>query len=75
MSGVVGFDLVAFHQFVDGQRVRCLWFLRPDYYPATDAECLRVIAAIERHGDVAAFQRARAFKACLSPTSSGASAV
>ena len=75
MSGVPALDLAAFHQFIDAQRTRCLWFLRPDYYPATDAERLRVIEAIERHGDVTTFQHARAFKACLSQTSSAASAV
>lgn len=43
---------------VDDYRQRCLWFLRPDYYPETIEEALRVLGAIENHGDVAAFKRA-----------------
>jgi len=30
-------------QLVDAYRARCLWFLRPDYYPATDAERVLVL--------------------------------
>jgi hypothetical protein len=70
---MLALDPVALDRFVDEQRVRCLWFLRSDYYPATDAERRRVLEAIERHGDVPAFVRARTFKACLSPTSSARS--
>ncbi len=43
---------------MDEYRVRCLWFLREDYYPQTRAEALRVLEYIERHGDVKAFQKA-----------------
>jgi hypothetical protein len=43
---------------VDEYRSRCLWFLRPGYYPATDADRLRILGYIERHGDRAAFVKA-----------------
>ncbi|MEQ1909528.1 MAG: hypothetical protein ABMA15_11935 [Vicinamibacterales bacterium] len=62
-------DPAGFNAFIDEQRACCLWFLRRDYYPQSDAERRRVLDAIERHGDVSAFTRARAFRACLSPTS------
>jgi len=61
-------------RLVDDYRLSCLWFLRPDYYPASDTERLRVLDAIERHGDVAGFRRARSLRQWLSPTSSGPSA-
>ncbi|MFH1143671.1 MAG: hypothetical protein V1774_03920 [Candidatus Eisenbacteria bacterium] len=47
---------------VDEYRERCLWFLRPDYYPETIDEALRVLRAIETHGDAAAFRRAAALR-------------
>jgi hypothetical protein len=53
---------------------RCLWFLAPDYYPASKAEVVRVLAAIERHGDRAAFQRSSEIRQWLSRNSSAASA-
>jgi hypothetical protein len=62
------------HAVVDDYRARCLWFLRPDYYPATTEEALRVLEAIERHGDRAAFVRAAEIRRCLSPSSSESSA-
>jgi hypothetical protein len=64
----------ALRQLVDEYRTRCLWFLAPGYYPATRAEALRVLAAIDRHGDRAAFQRAAEIRQWLSPSSSAASA-
>jgi len=60
--------------FVDEYRSRCLWFLRSDYYPRTPAEILRVLQQIERHGDVAAFQRAADIRRWLSRSSSESSA-
>ena len=39
---------------VDEYRSRCLWFLREDFYPATLAERLMVLAYVERHGDIMA---------------------
>jgi hypothetical protein len=64
----------AVEQLVDRYRARCLWFLRPDYYPATDAERLIVLRYIEHHGDREAFQRAGAVRQWLSRNSSAASA-
>jgi hypothetical protein len=58
---------------VDQERLRCLWFLRPDYYPTTTAERLRVLGQIERRGDLAAIRTAATSRRWLSPTSSGAS--
>ena len=62
------------NRLVDEQRISCLWFLRPDYYPATDTERIRVLELIERHGDRHAFQRAATLKRWLSQNSSVASA-
>ena len=59
---------------VDEYRVRCLWFLREDYYPQTTAEALRVLEYIERHGDVEAFQKAATLRQCLLQNSSAPSA-
>ena len=61
-------------RLVDEHRISCLWFLRPDYYPATDAERIRVLGLIERHGDRHAFRRAATLRRWLSQTSSVASA-
>jgi hypothetical protein len=59
---------------VDEYRTRCLWFLRPDYYPETREQALRVLRQIERHGDREAFVRAGKLRRWLSPTSSARSA-
>ena len=59
---------------VDDYRGRCLWFLRPDYYPEGVREVLRVLDAIERHGDLTSFRRAAEVREWLSPTSSATSA-
>jgi hypothetical protein len=61
-------------RLVDEVRVSCLWFLRPDYRPATTAERVRILQLIERHADRATYQRAATLRRCLSPTSSDASA-
>lgn len=58
---------------VDRYRTRCLWFLRADYYPATDAEVCRVLAYLERYGDRDAFIRAADLRRWLSPPFSDAS--
>lgn len=65
----------AIDRLVDEYRLRCLWFLRPDYYPSTDAERIRVLLYIERHGDRDAYRRAREMRRWLSQTSSAPSAV
>jgi hypothetical protein len=61
----------AVDRLVDEYRERCLWFLRPDYYPSTTEERLRALAYIQRHGDLTAFRRAAELRACLLPESSG----
>jgi hypothetical protein len=45
-------------RLVRDNRTRCLWFAPRDYMPETDAECLRALEHIERHGDRATFIRA-----------------
>ncbi len=50
---------------VDEYRARCLWFLRADFYPQTEAEALRALSYIERHGDAAAFQKAATLRQWL----------
>jgi hypothetical protein len=64
----------AIDRLVDQYRARCLWFLRPDYYPATTAERLRVLDYIQERGDLSAFRRAAELRRCLSPGSSEKSA-
>jgi hypothetical protein len=66
--------IVAVDGLVDEYRLRCLWFLRPGYHPTSDEERLRVLRAIETHGDREAFRRAATLRAWLSPNSSAASA-
>ena len=59
---------------VDEYRGRCLWFVRPDYYPSTSEEILRVLRWIRAGGDKEAFQRAGKIEEWLSRTSSEKSA-
>jgi hypothetical protein len=61
-------------RLVDEYRVRCLWFLRPDYYPSTTEERIRVLEYIERRGDREGFRRAARVKRWLSRDSSAPSA-
>jgi hypothetical protein len=64
----------AIDALVDEYRTRCLWFLRPGYYPRTVREQLRALDSIERHGDLAAYRRASTLRQWLSQISSEASA-
>lgn len=64
----------AFRAFVDEYRVRCLWFLRQDYFPVTAAECESVLRLIEQHGDRQAFLRTAEFRQWLSLRSNALSA-
>jgi hypothetical protein len=64
----------ALRRLVDEYRGRCLWFLAPEYYPATTEEALRVLDSIQRHGDLAAFRRAGELKRWVLAPSSGTSA-
>ncbi len=59
---------------VDQYRNRCLWFLRADFYPATDAEVGRVLGYLERYGDREAFIRAASIRRSLSPPFNATSA-
>jgi hypothetical protein len=61
-------------RLIDEYRLRCLWFLRSDYLPSTDADRSRVLEYIERHGDRDGFRRARELRRWLSLNSSEASA-
>ena len=61
-------------RLIDEYRVRCLWFLREDYYPTTDTDRLRVLDQIRSHGDRDAFQRASELRQWLSRLSSAESA-
>ena len=62
------------NRLVDEYRLRCLWFLRSDDYPATDAQRFQVLADIQRHGDHEAFHREAEVRQWLSRTSSAPSA-
>ena len=61
-------------KLVDEYRDRCLWHLRPDYYPATTEEAHRVLEAIQRHGDRDGFRRAARVREWLSHVCSATSA-
>lgn len=58
---------------VDEVRERCLWYLKPDYRPASDAARLRVLASIERHGDRTTARRSGILRQWLLRHSSDAS--
>jgi hypothetical protein len=62
------------NRLVDEYRARCLWFLRKDYYPATDVERLQVLDQIQRHGDREAFRLAGELRQWLSRLSNAPSA-
>jgi hypothetical protein len=59
---------------IDEYRPRCLWFLREDYYPATEPERERVLGWIARYGDLDAFRRVGEIREWLSRLSSDRSA-
>ena len=54
-----------FRRFVERNRAQCLWYLRADYYPDTQADHLAVLRMIEQHGDRRAFQEAARFRQWL----------
>lgn len=66
--------LQAVNVLVDEYRVRCLWYLRKDYYPDTVDAAVRVLRAIEQHGDLAAFKKAAPLRQWLSQHSNATSA-
>jgi hypothetical protein len=59
---------------VDECRVSCLWYMAPEYYPASDEERWNVLDLIQQHADLATFKRAGELKRWLSRPSSSASA-
>ena len=59
---------------VDSNRVRCLWFLRADYYPTSDTGRQRVLGYIERYGDRETAAQAASLRQWLSQHSSEDSA-
>ncbi|HXV61846.1 MAG TPA: hypothetical protein VEK15_14210 [Vicinamibacteria bacterium] len=59
---------------VNDYRDRCLWFLRPDFYPKTLDQKLRVLKYIRRYGDKTACRRAADAKRWLLQSSSETSA-
>ena len=59
---------------MDEYRERCLWFLRPDYYPESPEEAEQVLHYLELYGDLEAFKRAAWVRPWLLPRSSAASA-
>jgi hypothetical protein len=64
----------AVNRLVDEYRSRCLWFLRPDYYPMDMAQRVRVLGQIQKNGDRTAFLKAAELRQCLSRASSAGSA-
>ena len=48
----------AIRALVGQYRGRCLWFLRRDYYPATNEEQETVLGYIQRYGDLEGHRRA-----------------
>jgi len=64
----------ALDALVDEYRLQCLWFLRPDFYPRTLDEQLRILDTIQRYGDRKAFQKAAEARQWLLQQSSSRSA-
>lgn len=62
------------NRLVDMYRDRCLWFLRPEYYPTDRKEVLRTLDYIRRYGDREAFRQAGQLYQWLSPDSNRLSA-
>jgi hypothetical protein len=64
----------AIDALIDANRLRCLWYVRRDYYPSTDEEREQVLLQIERHADRDTYRRARELRRWLSQSSSAGSA-
>jgi hypothetical protein len=52
-------------RLVDESRVRCLWFLRADWYPISHEDRLRALGYLERCGDQETFRRAATLRRWL----------
>ena len=74
MTSEVGQIEKAVSDLVDRYRTRCLWFLRPDFYPSSQKERLYVLDQVQRHGDRAAYLEAATLRRWLSQPSSATSA-
>lgn len=76
-EGAPAFDRAEVERQIDAlveeRRVECLWYLRPDYRPGTDAERVSVLEAIQARSGNEVFKRAGILKAWLSRLSSDAS--
>jgi hypothetical protein len=59
---------------VDDYRDRCLWSWKRDYYPQSVEDAVRVLEAIEKHGDLDGFRRAAEVRRWLSPSFNAPSA-
>ena len=46
-------------QLVEANRLRCLWFLRPDYLPGSTSERITTLGYLAKYGDRATFISAR----------------
>ncbi len=64
----------ALRLLVDAYRMRCLWSLRPDFYPETAEAAQHVLDAVQRHGDLKGFVRSAEIRTWLSQNSSAPSA-
>jgi hypothetical protein len=60
---------------VDDYRIRCLWFLKIDYYPQCEQEIRNTLNYIRRYGDSEAFRRTGILLQWLSQDSSTKSVV
>jgi hypothetical protein len=56
-----------FCELVERNRMRCLWFLRPDYCPEDVPGMLMVLRYLKRSGDRETFIRARRIERWLLP--------
>jgi hypothetical protein len=63
-----------FETFLETHRETSLWYVRADYVPRTPDEQLRILQAIQRRCDLAAFKEAGVLSAWLSRHSSATSA-
>jgi hypothetical protein len=64
----------AVDRLIDEYRIRCLWFMRSDYYPKTQEQRLRALRYIEQRGDREAYRKAGTLRQWLSRHSSAESA-
>ncbi|MFA5057600.1 MAG: hypothetical protein WC485_05765 [Opitutaceae bacterium] len=73
-SGLDPTFLADLKDLLQAYRTRCLWYLREDYVPATPAEILRVLDAVEARADRSGYVKARQLRQWLLRHSSAPSA-